>query len=89
MLALFVLNFAWHLAPALHEPLTSDLCMAAVSASTPWLTWAVVLTVLDRFSGGGHPPTEPGELSPAASLDRDRDAGFLCRAVHADPWMTY
>jgi hypothetical protein len=36
----------------------------AVSASTPWLGWFVVLTLLERTSGGGHPPTEPGELSP-------------------------
>ena len=31
-----------------------------------WLVWYAVLGVIARFSGSAdHPPTEPGELSPA------------------------
>lgn len=30
-----------------------------------WLVWFVLLFALRRLSGGEHPPTEPGELSPA------------------------
>jgi len=29
-----------------------------------WLVWWVLLLVVRRMSGGNHPPTEPGELSP-------------------------
>jgi membrane-associated protease RseP (regulator of RpoE activity) len=37
----------------------------AISASSMWVSWFIVLTILERISGGGHPPTEPGALSPA------------------------
>lgn len=30
-----------------------------------WLVWFVLLLGLRRMAGGNHPPTEPGELSPA------------------------
>ena len=29
-----------------------------------WFLWWGVLTVMARFSGDEHPPTEPSELSP-------------------------
>jgi membrane-associated protease RseP (regulator of RpoE activity) len=38
-----------------------------------WLVWFLVLYVLRRLSGGNHPPTEPGELSP-----RRRVIAVLC-----------
>jgi membrane-associated protease RseP (regulator of RpoE activity) len=68
MLLLVPINAAWRLAPALHSGLDDRLISMAVSASTPWLGWFVVLTLLERMSGGGHPPTEAGELSPARRI---------------------
>jgi membrane-associated protease RseP (regulator of RpoE activity) len=64
LLLLVPINAAWRLAPALHSGLSKKLIDMALSASLPWLVWFVVLTLLERISGG-HPPTEPGELSPA------------------------
>jgi membrane-associated protease RseP (regulator of RpoE activity) len=68
LLLLVPINAAWRLAPALHGGLNSKLVNMAISASTMWLGWFVVLTVLERLSGGGHPPTEPGELSPGRRI---------------------
>jgi membrane-associated protease RseP (regulator of RpoE activity) len=64
LLGLVPINALWRLYPALHGGLNDKLISMAVNASTPWLGWFVVLTLLDRLSGGGHPPTEPGDLSP-------------------------
>jgi membrane-associated protease RseP (regulator of RpoE activity) len=63
LLLLVPINVVWRLAPALHSGFTKRLTDMALSASLPWLVWFVVLTLLERLSGG-HPPTEPGELSP-------------------------
>ena len=63
LLLLVPINAAWRLAPALHSGLNDRLISMAVTASSPWLGWFIVLTLLERVSGG-HPPTEPGELSP-------------------------
>jgi membrane-associated protease RseP (regulator of RpoE activity) len=62
LLLLVPMNALWRLAPALHSGLNDKLIRMAVSGSTLWLGWFIVLTLLDRW-GGGHPPTEPGELS--------------------------
>ena len=43
-----------------------------VTAGMHWLIWAVVLWLLTRATGPGHPPTEPSELSP-----RRRVVGWL------------
>jgi membrane-associated protease RseP (regulator of RpoE activity) len=67
LLALVPVNFAWHMVPVLHGELYRDLLPTAIQASVPWIFWFVFLTVLERMSGG-HPPTEPGELSPRRRL---------------------
>jgi membrane-associated protease RseP (regulator of RpoE activity) len=36
----------------------------AMGNSAFWLIWFAVVTLLKRLSGGNHPPTDPGELSP-------------------------
>jgi membrane-associated protease RseP (regulator of RpoE activity) len=66
LLLLVPVNLAWKLFPALGAgvPL-AEAWPAALSASTPWIGWWVLLRfVLPALSGGAaHPPTEPGELS--------------------------
>jgi membrane-associated protease RseP (regulator of RpoE activity) len=65
LLPLFFFNLASLLWPILHGPSTQTY-LQAVMNSVFWLLWYVVLGVVGRFSGGAaHPPTEPGELSPA------------------------
>ena len=62
LLLLVPINAAWRLAPGLRTGFDDHLWSTASSASIPWLGWFVVLTLLERW-GGGHPPTEPGQLS--------------------------
>jgi membrane-associated protease RseP (regulator of RpoE activity) len=62
LLLLVPINALWRLAPGLRSGLDDRLWSMAASASIPWFGWFVVLTLLERW-GGGHPPTESGELS--------------------------
>jgi len=62
LLLLVPINALWRLAPALRTGLDDRLWNMAGTASIPWLVWFVLLTLLERW-GGGHPPTEAGELS--------------------------
>jgi membrane-associated protease RseP (regulator of RpoE activity) len=64
LLSIVPINFAWRMTPWLKGERWADLWAPALSASVSWVGWFVVLTILDRLSGGGHPPTEPGVLSP-------------------------
>jgi membrane-associated protease RseP (regulator of RpoE activity) len=68
LLALVPINFAWHLFPALGGAPYQALLWSAFQASVPWVVWFIVLTALDQMSGGGHPPTEPGTLSPSRRI---------------------
>ncbi|MGB5548672.1 MAG: site-2 protease family protein [Polyangiales bacterium] len=49
-----------------------DELMGDAAAGTHWLVWALVLWLLTRATGSGHPPTEDGPLSP-----RRRVVGWL------------
>jgi membrane-associated protease RseP (regulator of RpoE activity) len=68
LLAFSAVNFAWHLIPILRGVPYQDVLGGAFSSSAMWATWFVLLTVLERLSGGGHPPTEPGTLSPVRRI---------------------
>jgi membrane-associated protease RseP (regulator of RpoE activity) len=67
LLLLVPINALWRLAPALRSGFDDQLWTMASTASFLWLGWFVVLTLLERW-GGGHPPTEPGALSPARRI---------------------
>jgi len=64
LLGLVPIIFAWRLSPLLHGAAWSDLWPTALAGSVSWVLWFIVLSLLQRVSGGTHPPTEPGELSP-------------------------
>ncbi|MDC0683253.1 site-2 protease family protein [Sorangium atrum] len=64
MLALFVGNVAYFTRRFIAEGL-SDALSSAVANGMPWLTWFGVVYLMLRVGGREHPPTEPGELSPA------------------------
>jgi membrane-associated protease RseP (regulator of RpoE activity) len=61
--ALFVFNLFRFVAPVLSGASALPL-EAAVGNSLFWLVWFVFLSLMRRFTGRGHPPFEPGPLSP-------------------------
>jgi membrane-associated protease RseP (regulator of RpoE activity) len=65
VLALCPINFLYILSPWRGAAEIGEHIRPAISGSLTWLAWFVILTVLLRLSGGGHPPTEGGDLSPA------------------------
>jgi membrane-associated protease RseP (regulator of RpoE activity) len=65
VLGMCPINFFFILAPWRDRIAIGDRVGPAISGSLTWLVWFALLTVLLRFSGGGHPPTEGGTLSPA------------------------
>ncbi|HWP06790.1 MAG TPA: site-2 protease family protein [Polyangiaceae bacterium] len=71
-LALLALNLAWFVVPELSHPTTMGI-VTALSNSLFWLVWFGVLGLLQRFSGKGHPPCEPGELGTARKI-----IGWVC-----------
>lgn len=46
------------------EHSNSDTIATAAQNGTHWLIWWLVLTLMARFMGDKHPPTEPSTLSP-------------------------
>jgi membrane-associated protease RseP (regulator of RpoE activity) len=67
VLVLFAVNLARFLPSAMREG-TVDAVAQALMNSTFWLLWYGVLHFLRRVGGADHPPTEPGELSPARKV---------------------
>jgi membrane-associated protease RseP (regulator of RpoE activity) len=89
LLALVPINLAWRMAPVLRGVPYRDLIATAMSASTIWVGWFLVLTLLERMSGGGHPPTEPGDLSPARRLVAIGTLVLFVLLFMPTPWMSY
>ena len=89
LLALAPINLVWHMWPMLRGVPYDDLIVTAVSASTPWFGWFLVLTLLERLSGGGHPPTEPGTLSPIRRIVAIGTLVLFVLLFMPTPWMTY
>jgi membrane-associated protease RseP (regulator of RpoE activity) len=68
LLGLSAVNFVWRMSPVLRGAPYRELLGNAISSSTMWIGWFVILSLLERASGGGHPPTEPGTLSPVRRI---------------------
>jgi membrane-associated protease RseP (regulator of RpoE activity) len=64
LLGIFAYNLAVFVAPVVHQRAWGELS-AALSNSLFWLFWFGLLILMRRMGGRDHPPTEPGELSPA------------------------
>jgi membrane-associated protease RseP (regulator of RpoE activity) len=68
LLGVFAVNFLYHIIMRFgSEPLAETLGVA-FEMSMFWLVWFGFLFLLRRFSGGDHPPTEPGELGRGRKL---------------------
>ncbi|WP_438019014.1 site-2 protease family protein [Sorangium sp. So ce315] len=88
MLALFLGNvayFTWHF---IADGLT-DALHAAVANGMPWLIWFGVVHVMLRVGGREHPPTEPGELSPARKAIAVVTLIFFVLLLMPTPFGTY
>jgi membrane-associated protease RseP (regulator of RpoE activity) len=89
LLALVPINLVWRMAPVLRGVPYRELIATAMSASTIWVGWFLVLTLLERMSGGGHPPTEPGDLSPARRIVAIGTLVLFVLLFMPTPWMSY
>jgi membrane-associated protease RseP (regulator of RpoE activity) len=89
LLPLFLYNAARFMLPVLQDH--SGLGWGfAFSNSVFWLMWYVVLGVIARASGGSaHPPTEPGELSPARRVVAVVTLVFFVLLFMPTPWAQY
>jgi membrane-associated protease RseP (regulator of RpoE activity) len=86
---MFLLNFTRYMVPALGSADARDALESAISGSTLWLGWFVVLTVMRRAAGGEHPPTEPGELSPGRKLIAVASLVLFVLIFMPTPWQKY
>jgi membrane-associated protease RseP (regulator of RpoE activity) len=64
LLGMFLWNLARFLIPALLHKTPGGVAQA-IGNSTFWLVWFGLLHLVKRVGGRDHPPTEPGDLSPA------------------------
>jgi membrane-associated protease RseP (regulator of RpoE activity) len=87
LLALVPVNIVWRMWPVVHGVPYQELLRAAITASTPWFGWFVLLTALLRFTGD-HPPTEPGTLSPRRRVVAIGTLVLLVLLFMPTPWMT-
>lgn len=62
LLPLFLVNLGWSLATL--TTYDGPHLANAIGSSLFWLLWYGVLGLLSRLAGPGHPPVDPGELSP-------------------------
>lgn len=89
LLALVPINFIWHILPGLLHGLTDSSWRMATTSALPWLVWFTVLTILERVSGGGHPPTEQGELSPVRRVIAVGTLVLFALLFMPTPMMSY
>lgn len=62
LLGVFAINFGYHFLSGMGTEPLADTVGVAFEMSMFWLVWFGFLFLLRHFSGGNHPPTEPGEL---------------------------
>ncbi len=86
LLLLVPVNLILH-RPDLHAGFSRDAWSLSISAALPWLGWFVVLSILERLSGGGHPPTEAGALSPVRRMIAIGTLIFFVLLFMPTPWM--
>jgi hypothetical protein len=87
LLAIGPINFLWRI--AFRTKPWGETLTTAASASMPWLGWFLILTLLNRMSGGAHPPTEPGALSPVRRVIAIGSLVLFVLLFMPTPWMSY
>jgi membrane-associated protease RseP (regulator of RpoE activity) len=90
LLPLFAFNVIRFAVPVLLGESSLPLGIAIGANSAFWLVWFVFLSFLAAASGGAdHPPTEPGELSPARRIVAWVTLGFFLLLFMPTPWAQY
>jgi membrane-associated protease RseP (regulator of RpoE activity) len=89
VLILSPVTFLYHLAPWRNVAAIGERIRPAMTGSLTWLVWFVILTVLLRLSGGVHPPTESGDLSPARRVVAICTLVLFVLLVMPTPMMEY
>jgi membrane-associated protease RseP (regulator of RpoE activity) len=89
LLALAPINVVWHLFAGTGVGSGDSTLTSALLSGAPWVTWFVLLTVLGRLSQGGHPPTEPGELTPGRRVIALFTLSLFALLFMPTPWMSY
>lgn len=88
LLAMFLYNLAIFMAPVLWTGAFAKTGQA-ISNSLFWLVWFSMLQLMKRVSGADHPPTEPGELSPARKAIAVLSLVLFVLLFMPTPWAAY
>ncbi|MFT3768968.1 MAG: site-2 protease family protein [Minicystis sp.] len=88
LLVVFAFNAARFLGPVLVRRAWGEVGQA-LSNSTFWLVWYVLIAVIKRFGGEDHPPTEPGELSPVRKVVAVLSLVMFVLLFMPTPWSAY
>lgn len=88
LLAMFLLNVWWFVAPLLREGWTGELLAMGIGNSIFWLFWFVLLAGVRRASGGDHPPTDDGDLSPGRRAIAVVSLVLFVLLFMPTPWST-
>lgn len=92
LLLMFALNVGRFLLPPLWAQgfrLQEGQLSQALTNSSFWLMWFVILRVIERVGGRDHPPTEPGELSPGRKVVAIVSLILFVLLFMPTPWATY
>lgn len=88
LLVVFAFNLARFLGPVLVTGEWSRVGQA-VSNSTFWLVWYLLIGVIKRVGGADHPPTEPGELGPLRKGIAAFSLVMFVLLFMPTPWSSY
>lgn len=88
LLGMSLYNLARFLIPALLHPVDGGVGRA-LSPAIFWLMWFSVLHLISRIGGRDHPPTEPGDISPARRGVAIVTLVLFILLFMPTPWATY
>ena len=88
LLVMFLLNAWWFVAPLIGTGASGDLVAMGVGNSIFWLFWFLLLLFVRRASGGDHPPTDPGALSPGRRVIAVLSLVLFVLLFMPTPWST-
>jgi membrane-associated protease RseP (regulator of RpoE activity) len=88
LLAVFAYNLVRFMAPVVRMRRWDD-AGQAFSNSVFWLMWFGLLHLLARFGGRNHPPTDPGELTPARKIVAVLTLVLFVLLFMPTPWAVY
>jgi membrane-associated protease RseP (regulator of RpoE activity) len=88
LLVMFAYNLIRFMFPVLRDRAWGDVPQA-LGNSAVWLVWFGLLHLVKRISGEDHPPTEPGELSPARRAVAVLSLVLFVLLFMPTPWSTH